>query len=68
MVLEVDGSHHVEVEHWEADMQRERAIVVARRTGAALHRQRGAHEQAALAGDLRRRRRPLTELSGGASL
>ncbi|MFY0409054.1 hypothetical protein [Solicola sp. PLA-1-18] len=32
VVLEVDGAHHREVEHWEADMRRERAIVVDGRT------------------------------------
>lgn len=31
-VLEVDGRHHLEVEHWEADMKRERAVVVSGRT------------------------------------
>lgn len=31
VVLEVDGGHHRLVEHWEADMRRERAIVVSRR-------------------------------------
>ncbi len=28
VLLEVDGAHHVEVEHWQEDMQRERALVV----------------------------------------
>jgi hypothetical protein len=27
VVLEVDGAHHLEVEHWQADMRRERALV-----------------------------------------
>jgi hypothetical protein len=31
VVLEIDGRHHLEVEHWEADMRRERSIVVSRR-------------------------------------
>ncbi|WP_344803381.1 hypothetical protein [Microlunatus ginsengisoli] len=31
VVLEIDGGHHMQVEHWEADMRRERAIVVSRR-------------------------------------
>lgn len=31
VVLEVDGAHHMHVEHWAADMRRERAIVVSRR-------------------------------------
>lgn len=29
VVLEVDGSHHLSVEHWQADMRRDRALVVA---------------------------------------
>ena len=29
VVLEVDGAHHLEVEHWQADMRRDRALVVA---------------------------------------
>lgn len=28
VVLEVDGSHHLDVESWEADLRRERAIVI----------------------------------------
>jgi hypothetical protein len=28
VVLEVDGSHHLEVESWQADMRRERAVVI----------------------------------------
>jgi hypothetical protein len=31
VVLEVDGKHHMEVEHWDADMKRERKIVIGRR-------------------------------------
>jgi hypothetical protein len=31
VVLEVDGQHHMEVEHWAADMKRERKIVIGRR-------------------------------------
>ena len=31
VVLEIDGSHHLEVEHWEADMRRERQVVISRR-------------------------------------
>lgn len=31
VVLEVDGGHHLEVEHWEADMKRERQVVISRR-------------------------------------
>ena len=29
LVLEVDGAHHLDVEHWEADMRRERGLVVS---------------------------------------
>ncbi len=31
VVLEIDGAHHMDVEHWEADMRRERKIVTSRR-------------------------------------
>jgi hypothetical protein len=31
VVLEVDGQHHMDVEHWTADMKRERKIVIGRR-------------------------------------
>ncbi len=31
VVLEIDGSHHMDANHWEADMKRERSIVVSRR-------------------------------------
>jgi very-short-patch-repair endonuclease len=31
VVLEIDGGHHLEVTHWEADMKRERAVVITRR-------------------------------------
>jgi hypothetical protein len=31
VVLEIDGSHHLDVAHWEADMKRERQIVASRR-------------------------------------
>jgi hypothetical protein len=31
VVLEVDGRHHLEVVHWQADMKRERSIVISRR-------------------------------------
>lgn len=35
VVLEVDGAHHRDVEHWQADMRRDRALVV---TGARVLR------------------------------
>jgi len=31
VVLEIDGQHHMDVEHWTADMKRERKIVIGRR-------------------------------------
>ena len=31
VVLEIDGGHHMDVAHWQADMQRERGIVISRR-------------------------------------
>jgi hypothetical protein len=31
VVLEIDGGHDLEVAHWEADMKRERAVVITRR-------------------------------------
>lgn len=36
LILEVDGPHHMSVEHWEADIERERDLVVA--TGAIVLR------------------------------
>ena len=65
VVLEVDGSHHVEVGHWEADMKRERAIVVSRRTVLRCTANEARHDQAALAADLRAAGVPAHELSGG---
>lgn len=29
VILEIDGSHHLSVEHWEADMKRERGVVIS---------------------------------------
>jgi hypothetical protein len=31
VVLEIDGGHHIDVVHWQADMRRERGIVISRR-------------------------------------
>lgn len=31
VVLEIDGSHHLSVEHWEADIKRERGVVISGR-------------------------------------
>ena len=52
VVLEVDGSHHAEVQHWEADMKRERGIVLSGRHVLRATANEARHEQAALASDL----------------
>jgi hypothetical protein len=56
VVLEVDGAHHLEVAHWEADVKRERATVVAGRTARRTVLRATATEvrlePAQLAGDL----------------
>jgi very-short-patch-repair endonuclease len=31
VVLEVDGSHHLDIANWQEDMKRERSVVVSRR-------------------------------------
>jgi hypothetical protein len=31
LVLEIDGAHHMDVAHWQADMRREWGIVISRR-------------------------------------
>ena len=31
VVLEIDGSHHLDVQHWEEDIKRERRVVISRR-------------------------------------
>jgi very-short-patch-repair endonuclease len=31
VVLEIDGAHHMDVAQWQADMRRERGIVISRR-------------------------------------
>ena len=31
VVLEIDGGHHMDVLHWQADMRRERGVVISRR-------------------------------------
>lgn len=36
LVLEVDGSHHMDVEHWGRDMKRERRVVLGARRSAVL--------------------------------
>lgn len=68
VVLEVDGAHHLKVMEWEADIKRERGVVVAgRASGRTVLRasaNEARYEQAALAADLRAIGVP-TELSGG---
>ena len=53
VVLEVDGSHHAEVQHWEADMKRERAVVISGRRVLRATANEARHDQAAIAADLR---------------
>ena len=64
VVLEVDGSHHFEVGHWEADMRRERQVVISRRRVLRCTANEARHDQWALAADLRAAGVP-TDLSGG---
>lgn len=52
VVLEVDGSHHLKVEHWEADMKRERKVVISRRWVLRASNYEVRHEQAEVAKDL----------------
>ncbi|HET6625817.1 MAG TPA: hypothetical protein VFG63_05470 [Nocardioidaceae bacterium] len=56
VVLEVDGGHHFEVQHWEADVKRERGVVVAGRRVGRIVLRATAHEarydQAELSADL----------------
>ena len=52
VVLEVDGSHHVRVEHWEADLSRERGIVASGRTVLRCTATQARHDQGAVAADL----------------
>ncbi|MDO9377996.1 MAG: hypothetical protein Q7T56_04030 [Nocardioidaceae bacterium] len=53
VVLEVDGAHHLEVQHWEDDMRRERAIVIDGRTVLRCTAREIRLEPAAIAADLR---------------
>lgn len=52
VVLEVDGSHHFSVEHWEADMKRERQVGITRRWVLRASNYELRHEQAEVARDL----------------
>ena len=65
VVLEVDGSHHVEVEHWEADMKRERGDrgLSGARCSAAPPTRRGTSRPPLARRPPRHRRPPPLELS-----
>jgi len=52
VVLEVDGSHHLKVEHWESDMKRERGVVISGRRVLRATAGEARHDQAELAADL----------------
>jgi hypothetical protein len=52
VVLEVDGSHHVEVGHWEADLKRERSLVATGRHVIRASAYEVRYEQAGLVADL----------------
>ncbi len=52
VVLEVDGSHHLLVEHWEADIKRERGLVVGGRTVLRATAHEVRYEQGDVAADL----------------
>jgi hypothetical protein len=52
VVLEVDGGHHLEVEHWESDMKRERKVVTGGRAVLRASAHEVRYEQAEVAGDL----------------
>ena len=53
VVLEVDGSHHLDVANWQADMKRERSVVVTRRRVLRATAFEVRLEAAAIAADLR---------------
>jgi hypothetical protein len=52
VVLEVDGSHHRTVEHWEADMKRERKVVISKRWVLRASNYEVRYEAAEVAQDL----------------
>jgi hypothetical protein len=62
VVLEVDGSHHLLVEHWEADVRRERGVVLSGRHVLRATANEARHDQAALAADLAAIGVPVTRL------
>lgn len=53
VVLEVDGSHHVQVESWEADLRRERGVVISGRQVLRATAHEVRYDQAGIAADLR---------------
>jgi hypothetical protein len=53
VVLEVDGSHHLDVANWQEDMKRERSVVVSRRWVLRATTLEIRLEAAAIAADLR---------------
>lgn len=53
VVLEVDGRHHMDAVHWQADIRRERAIVVGRKRVLRATNFEVRHEPALLVRDLR---------------
>jgi hypothetical protein len=64
VVLEVDGSHHLDAANWQADMKRERSVVVSRRWVLRATTFEVRLEPAAIARDLRALGVPfLSELS-----
>ncbi len=52
VVLEIDGRHHLEVGHWEADMKRERKVVISRRWVLRATNYEVRHEPGEVAADL----------------
>ncbi len=52
VVLEVDGGHHMLVEHWGKDMKRERGVVISGRRVLRASAFEARYEQAELAADL----------------
>jgi hypothetical protein len=53
LVLEVDGGFHMEVEHWSADLKRQRQITTARRTVVRATAFELRHEPQSVVDDLR---------------
>lgn len=54
VVLEIDGGFHMEVEHWEADIARERRLTTTRRTVIRCTTRELRDQPADVAADLRR--------------